>query len=210
MTCSTSIYSAASEGLRLDSSEKESSPLPSSRSTQDVEQSSGATGLESLRTKTLLLSAGFPCQDLSVAGKRTGLAGSQSSLMYALTGWLLRTPSIAGAHGCPSCGAACTPAGTPACRFNCPPRTLAPSTSADASSLLPTPTASAYGSCRGGGAGRVGRWRMSLHSRGIQHPEDWERMMNFPTGHTEGMPSATPLSRTRRSSSRKQSRASHS
>ena len=210
MTCSTSIYSAASEDLRSDSSEKESSLSPSSRSTQDAEQSSGATGPTFLRTQTLLISAGFPCQDLSVAGKRTGLTGSQSSLMFALTGWLLRTASIAGELGCPNCGAHSTRSGMPACLFNCPPQKLEADIFADASSLLPTPTASAYGSCRGGGAGRVGRWRMSLQSRGIQHPEDWERMMGFPTGHTEGMPSETQLSRTPRSSSLKRSRASHS
>jgi hypothetical protein len=42
-------------------------------------------------------------------------------------------------------------------------------------------------------AGRVGKWRPSLHSHGIQHPEDWERMMGFPTGWTAVGPWATPL-----------------
>lgn len=55
---------------------------------------------------------------------------------------------------------------------------------APASSLLPTPTASSYGSCRGGGMGRVGKWRHSLHSLKILHPHDWERMMGFPIGWT--------------------------
>lgn len=113
--------------------------------------------------------------------------------MYALIGLLSRTSTTPGVGGCPSCGASFTASGLPACRFECEPLKLAPSTNELASSLLPTPTASNYGSCRGGGAGRVGKWRMSLLARGIRHPEDWERMMNFPIGHTAVMPSETPL-----------------
>jgi hypothetical protein len=51
---------------------------------------------------------------------------------------------------------------TPACRFECAPVTWEPPISVPESSLLPTPTASSYGSCRGGGSGRVGKWRASL------------------------------------------------
>jgi hypothetical protein len=193
----------------LDSSVKESKPLLSSSPTDGAEKSSGITGLEFLRTGTFVISAGFPCQDLSVAGKRTGLSGSQSSLMYALTGWLSRTLSIVGAHGCPNCGANSTPSGTPACAFRCPPLKLALATSAVERSLLPTPTASAYGSCRGGGAGRVGKWRMSLDSLGIRDPEQRERMMGFPPGWTAAMRSVTPFLPKSRSSSLEQFGAPH-
>lgn len=168
---------------------------PLSNLTTDVALSSESTGPLYLRTETLVLTAGFPCQDLSVAGKRAGLSGSQSSLMYVLIGWLSKTRSIAGGHGCPNCGAASTKSGMPACVFKCPPQKLAPTTKGAERSLLPTPTASAYGSCRGGGAGRVGKWRMSLHSRGILHPEDWERMMGFPIGWTDATPLETPCVR---------------
>lgn len=44
------------------------------------------------------------------------------------------------------------------------PSTLEPHIFVDASSLLPTPTASSYGTNQGGAAGRVGKVRMSLHT----------------------------------------------
>lgn len=62
--------------------------------------------------------------------------------------------------------------------------------------LLPTPSASPYGSNRGGAAGRVGRTRygldqlaqrgqLPLHPRGPLHPEYPEWMMGWPQGWTE-------------------------
>jgi DNA (cytosine-5)-methyltransferase 1 len=72
----------------LDSSAKELSRSHSSSLMTDAELCSGSTGRMFLRTETLVISAGFPCQDLSVAGKRSGLAGSRSSLMFALT-WVV-------------------------------------------------------------------------------------------------------------------------
>lgn len=171
---------------------KESRPLPLSRSTNSAEMSSCVTGREYLRTGTFVISAGFPCQDLSVAGKRTGLTGLQSSLMYDLIGWLSRTPITAGAPGCPNCGADSGSSGMPLCAFECEPQKLAHGMIEPAPSLLPTPTASSYGSCRGGGAGRVGKWRKSLDGLGIRHPEQLERMLGFPCGWTEITRLATP------------------
>lgn len=133
----------------------------------------------------LIVTAGFPCQDLSIAGKQQGLNGSRSSLGLLLIGLLSRTSITPGGAGCPSCGAACTDSGMPACRFECEPLTLELSINEPEGGWLPTPTASTYGSCRGGGAGRVGKWRKSLQSLGIRHPEDWERMMGFPIGWTD-------------------------
>lgn len=142
----------------------------------------------------LIVTAGFPCQDISVAGKRTGLSGSRSSLVFALLGSLSKTTSIGGELGCPSCGAGCGDSGMPLCRFECEPQRLERSTIEPEGGWLPTPTASSYGSCRGGGAGRVGKWRLSLQSRGILHPEDWERLMGYPQRWTaiDATRSATP------------------
>jgi hypothetical protein len=53
---------------------------------------------------------------------------------------------------------------------------------------------SSYGSCRGGGKGRVGKWRKSLQSIGILHPQDWEKMMGFPIGWTDAKQLEMPLS----------------
>lgn len=133
----------------------------------------------------LIVTAGFPCQDLSIAGKQQGLTGSRSSLGLRLIGLLWRTSTTPGASGCPSCGAAFSDLGMPACRFECEPLTLERSISEPEGGWLPTPTASSYGSCRGGGAGRVGKWRLSLQARGILHPEDWERMMGYPPNWTK-------------------------
>src|SRR6185436_8977083 len=59
-----SIYSArlGHDGLRFDADIRESRNLP----------------------RLDILSGGFPCQDLSVAGKRAGLAGSRSGLFFQL------------------------------------------------------------------------------------------------------------------------------
>jgi hypothetical protein len=166
-------------------SARECERSPSARLTSVVAPSSSDTGQACRHTETFALSAGFPCQDLSVAGKRTGLKGERSGLLYALIGLLSKTQGIRGADGCPNCGASSSPSGTPACQFECEPVTWERTTNAPASSLLPTPTASSYGSCRGGGMGRVGKWRHSLHSLKILHPHDWERMMGFPIGWTD-------------------------
>jgi len=186
----------------LDSSVRESRPSPLSSQTRVVAPSSTRVGRLFRSGETFVISAGFPCQDLSVAGRRTGLSGSQSSLMFALIGWLWRTRSTPGAAGCPNCGASSGPSGMPLCAFECEPQSLGLDTLEHGPSLLPTPTASSYGSCRGGGAGRVGKWRKSLQGLGITHPEQWERLMGFPTGHTAAMPSGTPSTRRLRKSSR--------
>lgn len=191
-----------------DSSEQAFAPSPSARLTSDAAQSSESTGRALPSIQTHVITLAFPCQDLSVAGKRAGLSGSQSSLMFNLLGLLPRTSITPGSAGCPNCDAACTPSGMPACRFTCLPLSLARGIPVDASSLLPTPTASSYGSCRGGGNGRVGKWRMSLQSRGIQHPEDWERLMGFPVGFTDVSNSATPSCPTSPSSSLEESEKS--
>jgi hypothetical protein len=201
----SSTSSAALAGSVSALSEKASAPLHSARSTLSVVTSSGSIGRTYRSMRTSVITAGFPCQDLSVAGKRAGLEGSQSSLMYELIGLLSRTSTTPGGGGCPSCGALCGDSGIPACHFKCPPVTLARATKGDASSLLPTPTASSYGSCRGGGAGRVGKWRKSLDGLGIGAPEQRERMLGFPFDWTEITRSVTPSCPSAPSSSLEQS-----
>lgn len=168
-------YSVALEGSHWQRAESDGTPLASARSTLSASESF---------SDGLIVTAGFPCQDLSIAGKQQGLTGSRSSLGLVLIGLLLKTSTTPGADGCPSCDAACTSEGIPACRFECEPLMLERPIPEPEHGWLPTPTASSYGSCRGGGAGRVGKWRPSLHALGIRHPEDWERMMGYPIGWT--------------------------
>ncbi len=148
-------FSRESEAFQLPLIESDGKPLATARLTSSVGVSS---------SDTLVVSAGFPCQDLSVAGRKKGLTGSRSSLGLTLIGSLSKTSGIRGGSGCPNCGADYSSEGMPACRFECEPRTLERPTSVPESSWLPTPTASSYGSCRGGGSGRVGQWRPSLSS----------------------------------------------
>jgi hypothetical protein len=74
--------------------------------------------------------------------------------------------------------------------------TLAPLIVETASGLLPTPSASRYGTNQGGAAGRVGKVRMSLdsmatrgllknHAPGPLHPRYTEWLMGFPIGWTD-------------------------
>jgi hypothetical protein len=188
--CST--FSAVSEASASDLSAQERARSPSVRSTSTAAPSSPDTGPTFLSMETFVVCAGFPCQDLSVVGRRKGLAGSRSSLAYDLIGLLSKTSPTPGDDGCPNCGANSGPGGMPLCHFECEPQTWERTTNAPVSSLLPTPTASSYGSCRGGGMGRVGKWRHSLHSLKILHPHDWERMMGFPIGWTDAGRSAMP------------------
>lgn len=102
-----------------------------------------------------------------------------------------KTSPTHGGDGCPKCGVICGFWDTLVCLFELEPLTWERAMNDRASSLLPTPTASSYGNSRGGGAGRVGKVRKSLNSLGIQHPEDWERMMGFPIGWTDGTRSET-------------------
>ena len=78
--------------------------------------------------------------------------------------------------------------------FECLPARWGHPTFDEGSCWLPTPTASSYGSCRGGGAGRVGRWRPSLQTifGGPPDPKNLERLMGFPAGWTDAEPSETP------------------
>jgi hypothetical protein len=128
------------------------------------------------------------------------------SLRRDLRGLSRKMSATHGVDGCLTCGAHFTDSGMPACRYKCEPVTWARHTKGKEYSLLPTPTASSYGSCRGGGSGRVGKWRTSLLGLGIRDPEDWEAMLGFPRQWTDVEPSATQSSHKSRKSSRKPSR----
>lgn len=126
-------------------------------------------------------------QGLKVSDRDSGfnLKGLQMSSIPV--GSLSKTSNTHGGGGCPSCGADCTLSGMPACRFDCPPLTWVHGIEGDEFSYLPTPTASSYGSCRGGGQGRTGKWRKSLSGLfgGPHAPSHREWMMGFPIGWTE-------------------------
>jgi hypothetical protein len=92
----------------------------------------------------------------------SGLNSDEAFRNSAQTLLSLRMLHTHGGAGCPVCGSTLLSSGMPACRYECEPVTWEPPTNEPESSLLPTPTASSYGSCRGGGAGRVGKWRASL------------------------------------------------
>jgi hypothetical protein len=99
----------------------------------------------------------------------SGSNSRASSAKFVRAGSSSKTSRRARSAGCPRCGKTCTCLVTIA-----PPSRFLPPTSErliceDGSSLspasmLPTPTASTYGSNMGGGAGRVGKERHSLQS----------------------------------------------
>src|SRR5678816_1545967 len=99
------IYAQALEESVSDSSARDSAPALSVRSTNDASTSYELDGRAYPSTETCVIVMGFPCQNLSVGGKREGLSGSQSSLIFDILGLLPRTSSTPGAGGCPSCGA---------------------------------------------------------------------------------------------------------
>jgi hypothetical protein len=122
------------------------------------------------------------------------LCGRSTSAVSAKAdpdGSSLKMSDTPGGVGCPLCEPTWDNLDTQACRFECEPLTWERATRDLESLSLPTPTASSYGSCRGGGSGRVGKWRKSLLGRGIRNPEDWERMMGFPVGWTAVEPLET-------------------
>jgi hypothetical protein len=92
----------------------------------------------------------------------SGLSFSRRSDRYSRTGLSSKTSDILGGSGCPQCVTTSPDSDTSHCHFACAPLTWEPPINVPESSLLPTPTASSYGSCRGGGSGRVGKWRASL------------------------------------------------
>lgn len=76
-----------------------------------------------------------------------------------------RTSPPVHAVGCPTCGATCTCWGTvPVPTRFLPPTSVLLTCAAGSSSLLPTPSASSYGSNQGGAKGRTGKVRLSLES----------------------------------------------
>lgn len=117
----------------------------------------------------------------SVASEAASGGNLEESLRRsAQTGLSLRTWDTHGAVGCPKCAETLHHNYMPVCLYGCEPLTWERPTNARVSGLLPTPTASSYGSCRGGGAGRVGKWRKSLDGLGIKNPTYREWMMGFP------------------------------
>ena len=120
-----------------------------------------------------LVCGGFPCQDVSSAGRGRGLGGGAlgcGSTSPASFGKSARDSSSSktsrAGHRVGSYQSASSSRLSDIERapWGLPPQTWERRTFGDASSLLPTPTSSTYGSNQGGAAGRVGAARLSLES----------------------------------------------
>ena len=123
-----------------------------------------------------------------------GLNSSESQTRSVQIGLSLKTYTTPGEDGCPSCGKTLTTSVMDRCHYDCQPLTWAHGIEGAEFSYWPTLTASSYGSCRGGGAGRTGRIRKSMSGLigGPHHPGHAEQMMGFPVGWTDLGVSETP------------------
>lgn len=103
--------------------------------------------------------AGFRASDLGY-GESTSGSSARSRRASSSS----KTLRVALEGGCPLCGEICTCWGTVPVPTRFLPPTSERLTSEGVSSLLPTPTASTYGSNQGGAAGRKGAVRLSLEA----------------------------------------------
>lgn len=122
--------------------------------------------IQSLSAASRAKTSALPASRRALTENEAASIATTSKLLrlVAQTGSSPKTSHTSGASGCPNCGAASLESDIPVCRFECEPLTWERRTKGRESISLPTPTARSYGSCRGGGSGRVGKWRMSLHS----------------------------------------------
>lgn len=97
-------------------------------------------------------------------GPGSGTPSGTSSLRSGRGSSSSRTSRAGRDDGCPRCGETCTCSDTERASSRFLPPTSGPRTSGDGSSLLPTPSASSYGTNQGGAAGRVGRVGPSLQT----------------------------------------------
>jgi len=116
-----------------------------------------------------------------------GLNSSELQTRSVQPGLLLKTYITPGEDGCPSCGKTLMASVMDRCHYDCQPLTWAHGIEGEEFSYWPTLTASSYGSCRGGGAGRIGKIRKSMSGLigGLHHPGHAEQMMGFPVGWTD-------------------------
>ena len=144
----------------------------------------------------------------NAAGSGTNSPGSSAS--SARVSSSSRTSRTGEHDGCPRCGLNCTTSGTATRLISSPRAMSAPLTDAIGASLLPTPTASRYGSSQNGdphdgrdqyaGKGKPSLWTMATrgelpgHPRGPLSPLYLEWMMGFPPGYTD-VPSSTESER---------------
>ena len=114
-----------------------------------------------------------------------------------------KTSPVVNADGCQRCVEICTCLATTPLPMRFLRTTSERYTCGEGSSLLPTPSASSYGSNRGGAKGRTGKVRYSLaalasrgqlaiHPRGPLSPIFVEWLMGFPIGWTDLKHSETP------------------
>jgi DNA (cytosine-5)-methyltransferase 1 len=120
-----------------------------------------------------VICGGFPCQDISVAGRNAGLVGARSGLWSEYRRhieeikpkWaIIENVSILRGRGLDQVLGELAEIGYDA-EWHCiPASALGAHHERAESGLLPTPAASTYGSNQGGAAGRVGKVRHSLQS----------------------------------------------
>ena len=123
-----------------------------------------------------LVCGGFPCQDVSSAGPRTGLTGSRSGLWCEfarvveeiLPEWVvIENVKSGGGHWLDSVVRDMEQLGYDVYLSRCRRAMLGLLTSESDCSLLPTLTASSYGTNKGGAAGRSGPVRPSLQTMAL-------------------------------------------
>jgi DNA (cytosine-5)-methyltransferase 1 len=132
------------------------------------------TTFDPARGSADLICGGFPCQDISVAGKGAGIHDGKRSGLWreyrrivdgVRPRWVVVENVGRGwRRWVPAVRAICGDSGTPACQFTCVPVTSAPGTKDRGSLLLPTLTACSYDYNQGGQQGRLGKKRYSLQS----------------------------------------------
>lgn len=131
-----------------------------------------------------------------VSGRGSGESSEESSKKSDPLGSSSKTSPRSEPEGSPLSSATFTRSGLMLNGIVYPLAPSAPLTGVTGSSLLPTPSASRYGSNKGGGAGRTGKERLSLDSmatRGLLPSHDsgplspvWvEWAMGFPLGWTD-------------------------
>lgn len=127
-------------------------------------QDHGRTSISSVEVSPVRTSAGSDRDEASAEhGPLFGGTSLESSSKSRRRGSSSKTSRLARAVGCTTSDTSCTCLAIERAPWGLPPQTWERRTFGDASSLLPTPTASSYGS-QGGALGRVGKARLSLEA----------------------------------------------
>lgn len=128
-------------------------------------QDHGRTSISSAEVSPVRTSAGSDRDEaLAESGPLFGGTSLESSSKSRRRGSSSKTSRQARVVGCITSDINCTCLAIERAPWGLPPQTWERRTFGDVSSLLPTPTASSYGSNQGGALGRVGKARLSLEA----------------------------------------------